>query len=163
PYTARAAEWLSTLVKGEQIKPRDLAATTSTSTGNADDHQDMMNQLGIKKLRPGANPKDPSIFNEANANKYASTLPDALTMKDGTKVRDAAQWSKRRAEIREDFEREIIGRVPKEVPKVKWEVVETTRGESGNIPTTTKMIVGHVDNRAAPQITVDIQANFTVP
>ncbi len=128
-----------------------------------DDHQNMMDQLGIKRLRPGANPNNQSIFDEATANPYADSMPDVLTMKDGTKVTRAAQWPKRRAEISEDFEREIYGRIPANVPKVTWEVTTTTEGESGGIPTVTKTLVGHVDNSAYPEIEVDIQAKFTVP
>src|SRR5262249_19549900 len=61
------------------------------------------------------------------------------------------------------FEREVYGRIPKNVPKVTWEVTATTAGNSGGIPTATKTLVGHVDNSAYPQISVNIQANFTVP
>src|SRR5687768_10439538 len=95
-----------------------------------DDHRDMMNQLGVKALRPGPNPNDQSTFDEATANPYKDTLPDALTMKDGTRVTRPEQWPARRAEILEDFEREVYGRIPANVPAVTWEVVSTTRGES---------------------------------
>ena len=128
-----------------------------------DDHRNMMDQLGIKQLRPGANPKNQSIFDEATANPYKDTLPDVLTMKDGTKVASAAQWPKRRAELVEDFAREIYGRIPANVPNVTWEVTATTEGDSAGIATVTKTLVGHVDNSACPEIAVNIQANFTVP
>ncbi|MBN1359730.1 MAG: hypothetical protein JW993_04015 [Sedimentisphaerales bacterium] len=126
-----------------------------------DDHQYMMDQLGIKQLRPGASGQ--STFDEATANPYKDTMPDVLTMKDGTKVTRAAQWPKRRAEILEDFEREVYGRIPANVPKVTWEVTETTDGNSAGIPTVARTLVGHVDNSAYPDVTVDIQASFTVP
>ena len=128
-----------------------------------DDHQNMMNQLGIKQLRPGANPNNQSVFDEATANPYKDSMPDVLTMKDGTKVTSAAQWPKRRAEILEDFEREVYGRIPPNVPKVTWEVTDTTRASSGDTPIVTKTLVGHVDNSACPGITVNIRASFTVP
>ena len=53
-----------------------------------DDHQNMMDQLGIKSLRPGksGNNQTGPGFDEATANEWMPTLPDALTMKDGTKV-----------------------------------------------------------------------------
>jgi hypothetical protein len=41
-----------------------------------------------------------------------------MTMKNGKKVATAGQWKVRRAEIIEDFEREVYGRIPKQVPKV---------------------------------------------
>lgn len=128
-----------------------------------DDHRNMIDQLGIKQLRPGANPNNQSAFDEATANPYKDSMPDVLTMKDGTKVTSAAQWPKRRAEILEDFEREVYGRIPPNVPKVTWEVTATTDGNSDGIPTVTKTLVGHVDNSACPEIAVNIQASFTVP
>jgi len=36
-------------------------------------------------------------------------------------------WNKRRHEIAEDFDREIYGRIPKNTPKVKWEVIDTRK------------------------------------
>ena len=128
-----------------------------------DDHQHMMNQLGLKRLRPGANPNQQDTFNEATANPYADTMPDALTMRDGTRVTRVAQWPQRRAEIVEDFAREIYGRIPADAPKVTWEVTATTEGDVAGIATTTKTLVGHVDNAAYPEIEVEIQAKFTVP
>jgi hypothetical protein len=140
-----------------------LMSTSFALAQQQDDHQNMMDQLGIKALRPGANPNDQSTFDEAQANRYADSMPDVLKMTDGTRVTRAEQWSGRRAQIAEDFEREVYGRVPDNVPKVTWEVSSTTKGQSGGIATTTKTLVGHVDNSAYPQLMVDIQASFTVP
>ena len=123
----------------------------------------MMDQLGIKALRPGANPKNQDIFDEATANKHSESLPDVLTMNDGTTVTTPRQWPPRRAEILEQFEREIYGRIPKNVPKVSWEIVETTKDQSSEIPTITKTLVGRVNNSAFPEIAVSIHASFTVP
>jgi len=130
-----------------------------------DDHQNMMNQLGIKALRPGksGNNQTGPGFDEATASDWMPTMPDVLKMKDGTKVTTAAQWPKRRAEILEDFEREVYGRIPSNVPKVTWEVTDTTEGNTGGVATITKTLVGHVDNSAFTNITVNIQASFTVP
>ena len=128
-----------------------------------DDYQNMLDQLGIKKMRRGRDSKVKDTSDEATANPYKDTMPDLMTFKDGTKVTSANQWPKRRAEIVEDFEREVYGRIPKNVPKVKWEVTSTVEGESGGIATVTKTLVGHVDNSAFPKITVAIQASFTVP
>ena len=129
-------------------------------TGDGD-HQNMMDQLGIKALRPGANPNDQSTFDEAIANKYP--LPELMVMKNGTKVTKSKQWPARRAEIQEDFEREVYGRIPKKVPKVNWEVTNTSTGNIGGIAAITKTLVGHVDNSSYPLIKVDIQASVTTP
>jgi hypothetical protein len=128
-----------------------------------DDYRNMLTQLGIKKMRKGRDGRGKDTSREATANRYKDSLPDLMTFKDGTRVTTAAQWPRRRAEIREDFEREVYGRIPKNVPKVKWEVTSTVEGESGGIATITKKLVGHVDNSAFPQIKVAIQASFTVP
>jgi hypothetical protein len=125
----------------------------------------MMKQLGIKTLRPGksgSNQTGPG-FEEATANEWMPTMPDALKMKDGTKVTTPEQWTKRRAEILEDFEREVYGRIPANVPKVTWEVTGTSESEVAGTPVITTTLVGRVDNSAFTNITVNIQASFTVP
>src|SRR5262245_60928509 len=96
-----------------------------------DDYQNMLDQLGIKKMRKGRDARVKDTSSEATANRYKDTLPDLMTFKDGTKVKSADQWPKRRAEIVEDFEREVYGRIPRDVPKAKWEVTKTEEGESG--------------------------------
>jgi hypothetical protein len=128
-----------------------------------DDYQNMLDQLGIKKMRKGRDARVKDTSDEATANPYRETMPDLMTFKDGTRVRTADQWPKRRAEIVEDFEREVYGRIPKSVPPVKWEVTRTVEGENGGVATVTKTLAGHAHNSAFPQITVTIQASFTVP
>ncbi|MGP8200763.1 MAG: acetylxylan esterase [Limisphaerales bacterium] len=139
------------------------AASGQPAQGTFDDHQNMMDQLGVKKLRPGPDPKNQATFDEAIANPFKESMPDVLTMKDGTKVTRPDQWPARRAEIVEDFEREVYGRIPHNVPRVSWEVTATTPGTNGGIATITKTLSGHVDNSGDPNITVNIQASFTVP
>jgi hypothetical protein len=133
-----------------------------------EDHKRLMELLKIKKLRPGANGLDPNAANAANydeskANPYPK-LPDPLVLKNGKKVTTAdAWWKLRRPEIVEDFDREIYGRVPKDTPKVKWEVTATERQKVGDVPVITKRLVGHVDNSAYTPIKVDIQLMLTTP
>jgi hypothetical protein len=128
----------------------------------------MMELLDIKELRPGANgrdPKDPHAANydESKANPYPN-LPDPLVLKNGKKVTTAQMWWKqRRPEIVEDFDREIYGRVPKDTPRVKWEVTDTKKDKVGDTEVVTKKLVGHVDNSAYPPVTVDIQLTLTTP
>ena len=135
---------------------------------SAEDHQRMMDLLGITSLRPGRNGMNPQAANyanydEAKANPYPN-LPDPLALKNGRKVTTAQMWwNQRRAEIVEDFDREIYGRVPKDTPKVTWEVIRTTQEKNGDVPVTTKELVGHVDNSFYPAISVDIQLTLTTP
>jgi hypothetical protein len=49
------------------------------------------------------------------------------------------------------------------MPKVNWEVVNTTNGTNGDVPIITKQIVGRVDNSAYPHLTVNIQLTLTTP
>jgi hypothetical protein len=72
-------------------------------------------------------------------------------------------WTKRRPEIVEDFDREILGRVPANVPKVTWEMASATQEKIGDVPVVTKKLVGHVDNSACPSITVKIELILTTP
>jgi len=127
----------------------------------------MMDQLGIKVLRPGpsGNESAPNHANydEALANPYPD-LPDPLTLKNGKKVTSADMWWKqRRPEIVEDFDREVLGRVPQNVPKVTWRVNRTERFEVGGRPVVGKELIGTVDNSAYPDITVDIQMAVVTP
>ena len=64
-----------------------------------------------------------SNYDEAKVGTY--TLPDPLKMSDGTVVRDAATWARRRAEIVQLYEAHIYGRTPANTPKVSWRVTET--------------------------------------
>ena len=120
----------------------------------AQDHQNMMEQLGIKALRPGpsGNESAPNHANydEATANPFPN-LPEVLTLKNGRKVTTADMWWKqRRPEIVEDFEREVLGRVPKNVPKVTWTVTNTVNATIGSRAVIGKQLVGHVDNSSYP-------------
>ena len=135
----------------------------------AQDHQNMKDQLGIKALRPGPNgnaqPGAPNAANydPATANPYPD-LPEVLTLKNGKEVASAAMWgNQRRPEIVEDFDREVLGRVPKNAPKVTWTVAETVTAEVGKTPVVGKRLIGHVDNSSNPAIDVDIQMTLVTP
>ena len=147
--------------------PTATKAQTPQQLDTAADHQKMMDLLHIDKLRRGAdgNNKDSPFYanyDESKANPYP--YPDPLLLKNGKKVTSAKTWwNQRRPEIVEDFDREIYGRVPKNVPKVKWEVKNTTEGKNGDVDIVTKQLVGHVDNSSYPQVTVDIQTTLTLP
>jgi hypothetical protein len=133
-----------------------------------EDHKRLMELLNIKELRRGANGNNPKAENAANYDESKVNtdikLPDPLVTKDGKKVTSAEMWWKvRRPEIVEDFDREIYGRMPKETPKVKWEVTSEEKSTVGDVPVITKKLVGHVDNSSYTPITVDIQLTLTTP
>src|SRR5687768_2946882 len=127
-----------------------------------EDHARTMKLLGLTEMPRGAASASVETYDEAKANPYPK-LPDPLVLKNGKKVTSASAWRTRRAEILEDFEREVYGRRPKTTPKVTWEVKSTTNGMNGAVPIVTKELVGHVDNSAYPQVTVDIQLTLNTP
>jgi lysophospholipase L1-like esterase len=131
------------------------------------DHQNMMDQLGIRVLRPGPsgneNAPNHANYDESKANPFPN-LPDPLTLNDGAKVTSAKIWhERRRPEIVEDFEREVLGRVPANVPKVTWTAVKTSETMVGPYPVTRKELIGHADNSSYPLINVDIQMTLVTP
>ena len=132
------------------------------------DHQNMLDQLGIKSLRPGRDGMHPGSANYANydeskANPFPN-LPDPLTLKNGARVTTPEiWWQQRRPEIVEDFDREIYGRVPAVTPKVTWEITSTARETNGAIPVIVKHLIGHVDNSLCTNIAVNIDLTLGTP
>jgi len=166
---------LLVMVTAPLVRSAEPAATSSTNAlpvpvvmTTQQDHQALKNLLNITTLRPGRNGSNPQATNyanyeEAKANPFPR-LPDPLELKNGEKVTTPARWwNQRRPEIVEDFDREIYGRVPKNTPKVNWEVTRTTRETNGTIPVISQQLVGHVDNSLYPAITVNIQATLSTP
>lgn len=130
------------------------------------DRQNMMDQLGIKQLRPGRSP-DPTSPNAANTDESkANPYPDwpaLMALKSGQAVTTTDAWERRRAEIIEDFDREVLGRVPANAPKITWRLVWTDQEMLGRTPVTVKKLVGRADNRAAPEIDVNIEMTLVTP
>src|SRR5687768_5621202 len=167
---AVAAGTLDAAEPSGQSPPATPASATASAPKNwttAQDHQNMMEQLGIKSLRPGPsgneNAPNHANYDESKANPYPD-LPDVLTTRDGKKVTTAEMWWKqRRPEIVEDFDREVLGRVPKDVPKVTWTVTSTSDGTAGTRATVVKQLVGRVDNASCPEIDVDLRMTLVTP
>jgi hypothetical protein len=141
--------------------PAELARATEA------DHQQMMQQLGITQLRPGpngdANAPDHANYDAALANPYPD-YPDPLRMNDGSKVTTAAQWyGKRRPQIIEGFEREVLGRVPANTPAVTFTVKASENERVGAVPVRATLLTGHLDNSADPDINVDFPVMLIKP
>ena len=155
----------------QYVRAQESETTNSPALTNwtaEQDHQNMMDQLGIKTLRrgrDGMNAQSPfyANYDEAKANPFPN-LPDALTLKNGEKVTTPEiWWNQRRPEIVEDFDREIYGRVPVGTPKVTWEVASAKRETNGSVAVIVKRLVGHVDNTLCPEISVNIDLTLGVP
>ena len=151
--------------------------TTATATGQtapaaknwttAEDHRNMMEQLGIKALRPGPSGNEAAPnhanYDESAANPF-SQYPEILRLKDSRQVTTPEMWWKeRRPQIAEDFEREVLGRVPPNPPKITWTVTKTVEDKVGPYPVIANELTGHADNSAFPGITVDIQMVVVTP
>ena len=148
------------LARAADSAPSDLTAEQ--------DHKLMLQKLGIKQIREGANGRDPNAPNAANydeskANPYP-VLPDPLVFANGNPVLTERDWTKRRRpELLELFDREIYGRAPKRTPLVSWEVKSTTNETVGGAAVVTRKLIGHVDNSSYPAIAVDIDLSLTTP
>ena len=160
---------IAALHSGAQFRmsPADSLRMDSIRKATQEDYNVTLRQLGITATRPGpsGNPQAANAANvdESKASPY-TTLPDALTLANGKKVTDAKTWwNLRRPQIVEDFDREVYGRVPANVPGVKWEVTKVTNDTVEGIPAITKQLTGRVDNSAYPQIEVLIQMTLTTP
>ena len=143
-------------------------ATDSIRKLTEEDHRRMMRVLNIDSLRPGVNGSNPNAPNAANYDESKANpfpvLPDPLVLKNGKKVTDAnTWWNSRRAEIVEDFDREIYGRVPENLPAVKWEVVGEFPDLVGDVPAISKRLVGRVDNSSYPAVNVNIDLTVVTP
>ncbi len=153
------------------------------------DWQNMLDQLKIpaSAMRPGPNGMNPNAPNyqnidEAKANPWP--LPEMMVTKARKPVTTPEMWWKeRRPELVEYFDAEVYGRVPKDVPKVTWEIAPANeaapagRGGFGppggfggrggpptpTVPSVTKQLIGKVDNSACPAITVNISLTLTLP
>lgn len=169
PFVSMLRCWLLVVSFSFTLSPPLPAAETKgTNWTAAQDHKHMLEQLGIKRLRPGpsgrAGATNSANYDPAKANPFPD-YPELLTLKNGQPVTSAETWwKKRRPEIVEDFEREVYGRVPKNVPKVTWNVVSNiTNGLVGKLPANGKQLIGHVDNSGFPAISLDIRMSVVTP
>jgi hypothetical protein len=150
-----------------------IAASAQTSapppvTFTADqDHQNMMDQLGVKALRPGpaGDERAPNHANydESLANPYPN-LPDALILNSGQKVTTAQQWwQQRRPEIVDGLEQYVYGRIPKNLRKVEWTETANEHELIAFHPVIATELNGHVDNSAYPAIDVNLHMTLVLP
>src|SRR6516164_8895137 len=164
----------ATLFKFAVLFALSTAALLAQVGDATTDHQEMMAKLHITTpLRPGpagrlsadgTAPANYANYDESKATAK-SPAPPLLVMNDGRKITTPAMWDQHRKELFEIFDREFFGRLPEAAKtiKVTWEVTATTEGMSGNIPTITRTLVGHVDPTYYPAITVNIAASVTTP
>lgn len=157
----------SCLAGAQPPVPLSPEAAKALAAATAEDHRDMQRQLGITALRPGpsgrAGAPNQANYDESTANPFPD-YPAPLVLKSGKKVTTAKEWrEKRRPEIVEEFSREVLGRVPKNVPSVSWKVQNTVETTVGPHKAIAKELVGRVDNSIYPGIAVEIQLVLVTP
>ena len=131
-YTA-ALTWFEALtgtnVEGCAYKPETvsgrLAETAQKCVHSAILEPYRITDLGISKL--------PVNYDEEKIPAY--TLPDALTLDNGKKVKNARQWmKKRRPELLESFREEMFGHAP-EAREMDWEELYRDGNALGGLAT----------------------------
>jgi hypothetical protein len=144
------------------------SATPPPVTFSAEqDRQNMMEQLGIRAVRPGysGNDKAPNRANydESKANPFPN-IPDPLVLNNGQRVTTPEMWRNlRRPELMEMFSKYVYGRVPQNVPKVSWTVTTVDHEMIGFTPVIAKDLIGEVDNSEYPAISVKIHMTLVTP
>ena len=132
------------------------------------DYANMMEQLGIKEMKPGRNPNTQDVtqhpnYDELIANPYY-IYPELLVTNSGKQVKNAKIWNKvRRPELVRTFEEELYGCIPENVPDVDWQIVSEEKAKLGDIDVVLRTLTGVVDNSSYPEISVNIQANVIYP
>lgn len=102
-------------------------------------------------------------YDESKANPYSS-LPDPLTLDNGRKITNPKTWwDKKRPEIARQFSEEIYGKIPANVPKVKWQVISRHDTTIDNIAAYVKHVEGIVNNSSDPSISVNIKLVLVTP
>lgn len=131
------------------------------------DHRNMMEQLGITRLRPGRNGNagatNAANYDEAKANPHPD-LPPLLISADGREITTANDWwNLRRPELVHLLEQEFYGVLPRDIPSVEWKILQTREVEAGGKPAIQHEVVGIVDSSTCPDIEVRISLSLTLP
>ncbi len=114
----------------------------------------------MRKGADGNNPNAPNAANYDEAKVRVYTLPSLMGT---TPPKNAAQWTKRRAELVKLVEDNFIGRMPDAATKVKvdWKVFNNETKVIGGIPATVRTMRGATsmpDGRKGPVIEAEITA-----
>ncbi len=136
------------------------------SDANVNELMREMKLAGVSELRAPMNATRPDLpyytnYDEKKANPYP--LPDLLAFKNGKSVKTAADWQKRRAEIKQMFDEYVYGKYPAHIPKVTWHLDGTETLTIEDIPVVAKHLTGHVDNSSYPAINIDIKMDVVTP
>jgi hypothetical protein len=130
------------------------------------DFQEMKSRLGIGETRqgPSGDPNSPNAANTDESKVKPYTLPDLLLDKSGKTISSPDEWwDYRRAELVEDLEKEMYGRLPNNLPDVNWTIIEVRDVKVGPYAVREKVLSGIVDNSSYPEIEVRIEMVVGTP
>lgn len=131
------------------------------------DFNQMKEQLGISidnRPGPSGDPSAPNAANSEESRVKSYTLPDPLVTNNGLEVNQAELWwSVRSPEIVAAFEQEMYGKLPEDLPDVKWVVDSVVNTLAGPFPVKEKYLRGIVDNSSYPGIQVEIELVVGIP
>ena len=149
---------LSLVCAGTAMGQSSSTASPAPVTFTSDqDHQNMMDQLGIKRCVQGRAAVKRRLTTPTTMSRRPIPIPIFRTryvMNNGEKVTTPQMWwDKRRPEIIEGYEKYVYGRVPKDVPKVTWTVTAVDHEMIGFNRVIAKDLIGQVDNSSYPAIT----------
>ncbi|MHA8068359.1 alpha/beta hydrolase family protein [Aquirufa ecclesiirivi] len=129
------------------------------------DYDQMLQQLQINNIRPGVNGNNPQAPNAANYDESKATiypqLPAVLQLNNGKTVDSKRSWNyHRKPEIVEDFEREIYGRIPDNIPPISWKMISTENKTMAGFPVEVQKLIGTVENKRFPSISVQMEVTI---
>ncbi|MHA8061750.1 alpha/beta hydrolase family protein [Aquirufa beregesia] len=129
------------------------------------DYEQMLQQLNIQSIRPGVNGSNPKAPNAANYDESKATIfptiPAVLQLKNGRMVDSKRSWNyHRKPEVVEDFEREIYGRIPDNIPPISWKIISTENKTMAGFPVEVQKLIGTVDNKRFPSVSVQMEVTI---
>jgi outer membrane protein insertion porin family len=142
----------------------DRAAIGAASAAERDRE---LKLLGIGATRAGVTANNigqpgNANFDESKANPYPK-LPEVLRFNNGKPVKTAADWKRRREEIKAMFGEDVYGKFPAHIPGVTWKLESVEEMTVQGVPAVVKHVIGHVDNSADPAIVVDLHVDVVTP
>ncbi|SFZ90701.1 hypothetical protein SAMN05428642_1011089 [Flaviramulus basaltis] len=150
-----------------KLTPEQESIRTEINKKTQTDYNTILQQLGITEIRPGANGNDPNAENAANYDETKADIytnyPNPLIFNNGNPVTTAEDWQTRRLEIIADFENEVYGKLPENIPSVTWHIIEEKEENIDGIAVTRKTLEGKVDNSSYPEIEVNLQLSVSTP
>ncbi len=155
---AVAAVMLGIVVAAQQPSgqaPAQPAASPATQPAAATSPTNLGSDPNGNPLRKALKTGHVSNYDETKVAPF--TLPDPLVTSSGQSVKDAKTWTtRRRAEILQQYQSQIYGRIPPKTPRVTWRVAETD-GKARDGAAIKKKIVGAMGTGAdGPNMTVTL-------